>query len=137
VSGRSPSPPVPTGVELFERGPIRVGTLATARLIRTSRLPQGVLATYRLDPAEPAEFQARIGVLMDRLGAPYRPVPGLWSTVAVLPDRDEFGLLVGLKREHGRARMEAMGAFGRQSGVLVDGAEVRSLLLGYLRQARV
>lgn len=121
---------------LFDPGPIYLGDLATARLVGTQKLPQSVVATYRLEPRDPAIFAARIGGLSGHVGVPYDPVPGLWATITVLP-REEFGLLIGLSRRHGKARMDARRAFGRVSGALVDHTEIRALVAGYLRQAGV
>jgi hypothetical protein len=122
-------------VNLFDPGPIRFGDVATARLLHTKKLPQAVVGVYRLDPRDPLQFQAQFGHLMGELGNPYRPAPGLWSTVVVMPGEDEFGLLIGLARTHGKARMDASQAFGQVGGALVEQPEVRALLRGYLRQA--
>ena len=122
-------------MNVFDPGPIRLGDVATARLLRTQRLPQAVLGVFRLEPRDPLRFQAQFGRLSQQIGVPYRPVPGLWSTVVVLPKEDELGLLVGLARTAGNARMSAAQAFGRTSGALVDQAEVRAMLRGYMRQA--
>lgn len=125
-------------MKVFDPGPIVFGDFATAIFAGTQRLPDVVVATYRLEPQDPGEFQSQIGQLGRRhLGAPYSPAPGLSLTIAPISGQDEFGLFVSLSHSHGKALSSAAQAFGRTEGSLVDQGDIRALFRGYMRRAGV
>jgi len=125
-------------VNLFPTRPIRIGSLASAKLCSVRHHRDFVVGRFALEPEDEVAFIDRVAVLEGAsLGRRYAPLVGTWGTYEIPKGSEEVELVVGVYRPFGCAMAKAYRDLRLDPPSVISDLVIRTLALGYLARAGV